>query len=434
MKKCEFLKDSLEFCGHKIDKDGLHKMKTKTEAVMSAPWPENVSQLRAFLGLVNYYHKFLPNLATKLQALYHLLKKGVQWLWTDEADKAFKTAKRMVTSDQVLAHFQTDVPLKLVCDASPYGIGAVLSHTYPDGMEKPIGFASRTLNSAETNYAQIDREALALVWGIKKFHHYLYGRHFVLETDHKPLTAIFRPDRTVSVTAAARLQRYAVFLSGYDYAIKYRGTEQHANADALSRLPLEGRDGEETHEDLGDCAFIRHLEHLPVTAMTLAQETRCDPTLALVLRYTREGWPTEVPKHMEPYFFRRQELSVEQDCVMWGVRVLVPGSLQSSMLQELQAGHLGIVKMKSLDRSYIWWPGIDQEIEATTKTCDGCQRMKVNQQLVPVHPWEYPEGLWRRIHVDYAGPFESHMFLVVVDAFSKWPEVVVMKDSAALHT
>ena len=97
LKKCEFLKDSLEFCGHKIDKDGLHKMKTKTEAVMSAPQPENVSQLRAFLRLVNYYHKFLPNLATKLQALYHLLKKGVQWLWTDEADKAFKTAKRMVT-------------------------------------------------------------------------------------------------------------------------------------------------------------------------------------------------------------------------------------------------------------------------------------------------------------------------------------------------
>ena len=268
---------------------------------------------------------FLPNLATKLQALYHLLKKEVQWLWTDEADKAFNTAKRMVTSDQVLAHFQTDVLLKLACDASPYGIGAVLSHTYPNGMEKPIGFASRTLNSAETNYAQIDWEALALVWGIKKFHHYLYGRHFVLETDHKPLTAIFRPDRTVSVTAAARLQRYAVFLSGYDYAIKYRGTEQHANTDALSRLPLEGRDGEETHEDLGDCAFIRHLEHLPVTAMTLAQETLHD---------TREGWPTEVPKHMEPYFFCRQELSVEQDCVMWGVRVLVPGSLQSSMLQQ----------------------------------------------------------------------------------------------------
>ena len=143
---------------------------------------------------------------------------------------------------------------------------------------------------------------------------YLYGRHFVLETDHKPLTAIFRPDRTVSVTTAARLQRYAVFLSGYDYAIKYRGTEQHANADALSRLPLEWKEREETQEDLDDCAFIRHLEHLPITAMTL---TRRDPTLSLILRYTREGWPTEVPKYMEPYFIRRQELSVEQDCVMW---------------------------------------------------------------------------------------------------------------------
>ena len=114
----------------------------------------------------------------------------------DETDKALNTAKRMVTSDQVLAHFHTDVPLKLVCDASPYGIGAVLSHIYPDGIEKLIGFASHTLNNAERNYAQIDREVLVLVWGIKKFHHYLYGRHFVLETDHKPHTAIFRPDRT----------------------------------------------------------------------------------------------------------------------------------------------------------------------------------------------------------------------------------------------
>ena len=175
------------------------------------------------------------------------------------------------------------------------------------------------------------------------------------------------------------------------------------STDALSRLPLE-KDRKETHEDLGGYAFIRHLEHLPVIAMTLVQETRHDPTLSLVLRYTREGWPTDVPKYMEPYVSRRHELSVEQDCVMWGVRVLVPGSLQSAMLQELHAGHLGIVKMKSLAQSYIWWPGIDQEIEATTKSCEGCQRMKVNQHLVPVHPWEYPEGSWRRIHVDYAGP------------------------------
>ena len=110
------------------------------------------------------------------------------------------------------------------------------------------------------------------------------------------------------------------------------------------------------------------------------------------------------------------------------------GSRVTSKCNVTGTACLGIVKMKSLARSYIWWPGIDQEIEATTKSCEGCQRMKVNQHLVPVHPWEYPEGPWRRIHADYAGPFESHMFLVVVDAFSKWPEVVVMKDLDALHT
>ena len=141
--------------------------------------------------------------------------------------------KDVITADTVLAHFDPSLPMTLACDASSYGLGAVLSHITATGEERPVAFASRTLMVTEQKYSQIDKEALALVWGIKKFNQYLFGSHFTLITDHQPLTVIFRPDKGISITTAARLQRYAMFLAGYDFEIKYRNTSQHANADAL---------------------------------------------------------------------------------------------------------------------------------------------------------------------------------------------------------
>ena len=143
-----------------------------------------------------------------------------------------------MSSDQMLVFYNPKLPIKLSCDASPYGFGAVLSHVLEDGQERPVAFASLSLSRAEENYSQIDKEAIALVWGIKHFHQYLWGVKFTLETDHKPLVSIFSPSKNISATAAARLQRYATFLTGYTFDIKYRKTEQHGNADALSRLPL----------------------------------------------------------------------------------------------------------------------------------------------------------------------------------------------------
>ena len=235
--KCQFFKDNVTFCGHIIDKDGLHKTPDKIEAITNAPTPQTVTQLKSFLGLVNYYGKFLPDLATLLHPLHRLLHKEQSWTWDQKCDDAFQRVKELVTSEQVLTHYDTNKPIKLACDASAYGIGAVISHVI-NGEEKPIAFASRTLNQAEKNYAQIDKEALGLIWGIKKFHTYLYGRKFLLETDHQPLVHIFKPEKGISATASARIQRYATFLSGYDYEIMFRKTTKHANADLLSILPL----------------------------------------------------------------------------------------------------------------------------------------------------------------------------------------------------
>ena len=175
------------------------------------------------MGLVNYYAKLLPNVATVLHPLNSLLQVKTSWKWTKDCELAFKNAKVLITSDKVLTHYNPDLPLRLASDASPYGIGAVLSHRMTDGSERPIAFASSSLNKAERNYAQIDIEGLSLVWGVKTFNQYLYGKNFTLITDHQPLVAIFNPSKSVPAMMTARLQRWALFLGAHDYTSEFKG-------------------------------------------------------------------------------------------------------------------------------------------------------------------------------------------------------------------
>ena len=145
-----------------------------------------MSELKSYLGLLTYYNKFMPNLSTVLAPLYLLLKSDVKWKWSKDQEKAFQKSKELLLSSDLLIHFDPSLPIVLACDASQYGIGAVLAHKMPDGTERPVGYVSRTLNEAEKNYAQLEKEGLALVYGVKKFY-YLFGHSFTLITDHKPL-------------------------------------------------------------------------------------------------------------------------------------------------------------------------------------------------------------------------------------------------------
>jgi hypothetical protein len=206
--KCSFLQDSVVYRGHEISKEGLQKTKDKVEAVVNTPAPRNITQLRALLGLVNYHHKFLPNLATEIRPLNELLEDR-KWVWNERCNRAFLKVKDMITSDVVMTHYDPNLPVRLACDASPYGLGSVLSHVMTDGTERPVAFASRSFTKSERNYAQIDKEALGIVWSVKKFYTYLFGRSFTLVTYHQPLTSIFSPNKGIPVTTAARLQRYA---------------------------------------------------------------------------------------------------------------------------------------------------------------------------------------------------------------------------------
>ena len=158
---------------------------------MLMPRPTDVGTLRSFLGLINYYNAFLPSLHNIRAPLNRLLGQNVPWCWSAECERAFVKLKSLLTSDLLLTHYDSQKPIIVAADASSYEVGAVISHRFPDGSEKAIIHASRTLTAAERNYSQIEKEALASVFAVRKFHKMVYGRHFTLLTDHKPLISIF---------------------------------------------------------------------------------------------------------------------------------------------------------------------------------------------------------------------------------------------------
>ena len=326
--KCKFMCDPVEYLGHIVDSEGLHVIPGKIEAIVNAPKPQNVTELRVYLGLVNYYGKFILNLASTLQHVNSLLQKNCKWVWSEECTKAVQEVNEKLTSSHILIHYNPSLPIRLATDTSQYVIGAVLSHVTPDGVEKPIAFASRTLSKSERNYSQIEKEGLSLIFGVKKFNQYLYGREFTLITDHKPLTAIFGSHKGIPSITAARLQRWAVPLSTYHYNIIFRSTNAHGNADELSRLPLSVTEDESSLSEGASAMFnLAQISTLPVMCTELQTVTRNDPIMSKVLHYTRYGWPAEISEDLKPYYHRSNELTIESNCVMWGIRVVVPKKL-----------------------------------------------------------------------------------------------------------
>ena len=185
--KCHFMLDRIEYLGHTISAEELQPAAGKTKAIWEAPAPQNVSQLRSFLGMANYYARFIRHLSSRLAPLYALLQKTTQWKWGAKEAAAFTWVKKQLVKSPLLQHYDPTRSISLSTDASPYGVGAVLSHVDEDGTERPVAYASRTLTDAEKRYSQLDKEALAIIYGVKRFHHYLYGRKFAIASDHKPL-------------------------------------------------------------------------------------------------------------------------------------------------------------------------------------------------------------------------------------------------------
>ena len=386
---------------------------------------------KSFLGLMTYNVKFLPSLADVLHPLYSLLKKDKGWRWGKPHKKAFKKAKKLICRAPVLVHCDVTKPIKVYCDASPYGLGACLMHVL-EGQIKPVAFASRTLTQAERNYAQVEHEALAIVFTVKKFHQYLYGREFTLVTDHRPLCKILGHDQGVPVLAAERIQCWSLILGSYRYRVEYTPGDKNECADCLSRLPQPSTKQNPAEKPHQIQAMV--LSTLPVTAADVAKATRKDKTMAMIMHMVQSGqWPKKLTEDQVPYHRRREELSSHDGCLLWGQRVVIPASLRQHLLRELHNGHVGMSRMKALARSFVWWPGLDKEIESLASHCNVCKTVAASPHKAPRHPWQYPSAAWDRIHIDY-GQWGNKHFLVIVDAFSKWPEVKLVSSTTTQRT
>ena len=431
--KCEFFMQEIQYLGQIINKEGRKPDPRRTDAIKNMPAPDNVAKLQSFLGLAQYYGIYIPKMYELRAPLNELLKKNVKWVWTEDCEKAFKKIKNYLLSDLALAHYDPERPLILATDASNYGIGAVILHRYEDGSTKPIAHASRTLLPAEKHYSQIEKEALSIIFGIKKYHRFLHGRPFILQTDHKPLVTIFGSKKGIPTHTANRLQRWGVTLLNYQFKMEYISSSKLGHADGLSRLiPINRESLEETviaalkDETEINEVLCNTIRELPVTLEKIKKAAETDDFIKKTKDQIRMNQRNRKEKKISAF-------SMCDNTLMYADRVVMPKSLQKDILREFHTGHPGMSRMKSLMRCYTYWPQMDKDIENFVKKCRGCQ-LAAKAPPVMTKPWPETDVPWTRLHIDYAGPIKGFYYLIIVDSFTKWPEIFKFKHPTTKNT
>ena len=214
-----------------------------------------------------------------------------------------------------------------------------------------------------------------MIFGITKFHQYLFGQKFILSTDNKALRYILDKTAAMPALAASRLVRWQLKLAAYDFDVEFKPTKTHANADMLSRLPIQDVSADEPINAI----FETHINCLPITLRQLQEATKEDRVLNEVVKFLSTGiWPTahDVNNELRPYYMKRGELSLHDNVIMWGLRVVLPLKFRARVLSDLHNGHPGIVRMKGLSRIHVWYQKIDQDIENTVHSCHECYKPK----------------------------------------------------------
>ena len=311
--KCQFRLPKLTFFDHDLGRQGVAPSEDKVAAILNASPPQDASQVRSFIRLVQYSAKFLPNFAQEAEPLRSLLRKNEPFIWGEAQERSFQKLKQLVAQATTLAYFRGDCNTRIIADAGPQGLAAVLTQLQ-DGEWRAISYASRNLTEVERRYSQTEKEALALVWACERFNIYVYGRKFELETDHKPLECIFGRLSKPS----ARIERWVRRLQGYDYRVVYRPGKANI-ADSLSRLNqciTKDTNGEEFD-------FVKAVaeETLPValTAKQVELVSDSNPEIASLRQHIlSEDWSQ---CRMTAYVCVKDELCVLGKLV-WGLRRL----------------------------------------------------------------------------------------------------------------
>lgn len=425
--KLQLAKSKIQFLGHTISESGIEIDNSKIEAVQNMNKPTNLKELQKFLGMINFLSKFIENVAEITAPLRSLLRKGSVWSWEDNGpqDLAFKKLKQLITKTPVLKRFDPLLPVALATDASQYGIGGHISQS-----GQPIAYWSMSLNSAQRNYAQIEKELLAVVLGCEKFHYYLYGRPFKAIVDHKPLLGLVnKPIDSLS----PRLQRLVIRLLKYDVTLEYIPGKELYIPDALSRAPLSHTKPTE------------YLDSFKVRTIILASDKKRiellnsisnDDELQTLKFYIRNGWPnqiTSVKKEAKAYYSYKDEIFELDGYLFKGNRLIIPKSHRFDILNKLHSVHQGIVSCQKRAQDSVFWPGINEQIVNMVSSCLTCLRFSRSNPKQPLQPHPVPRMPWEKIGADFMQVRDSH-FLVVCDYHSKFVELVRLsrKDAPAV--
>ena len=383
-KKCYFCKPEVLYLGHVVGKDGIKPNPDKVETVKNYPVPKNCNEVRSFAALMSYYRRFVKGFASIANPPNNLLKKGVKFVWNDECQGAFECLRDSLLKAPILSYPNFQERFSLYTDASNTGIGAILAQ-HINGTEKTIAFASRSLKQHERKYATIERECLALVWGIKHFRPYLYGREFDVITDHNLLKWLNNARDPNS-----RLSRWSLALQSYAYTIKHRPGKSHGNVDALSRMPDPLQKNDSPSEDVG--TPLNAIDSPGLQLDHVKELQRQDPSLQELITHFETG---EIPE--DATSARRLMATIDDYVLEEGIlyhldkgrarsrnvvrkQLVIPRSLKDEVMlslhEEITSGHLAFQRTYLKIKERYFWTGMYSEIEKWCASCVDCATKK----------------------------------------------------------
>lgn len=413
----------IKFLGHLLGDKGLKADPQKISAVLNMERPVDKEGVQRLRGTVGYLAKFIPNLSVLMQPLNDLTKADVPFQWTQTEENAFIKVKDLLTKAPVLAYFDASKQLVVQCDASSRGIGAALLQ---DG--RPISYASRALTDTESRYSIMEKEMLAVVFSLERWHQYTYGRHVIVYSDHKPLQSISRKPLD---KAPKRLQSMLMRALTYDIDIQYKEGRQMLIADTLSRayLPLGLDDVPEEKE------IINVITHLPVGEdkfVSLQQETAKDSVLTKLKEVIQNGWPKkhQIPVEIGVYFGQRDELAIMNGLVFRGERLIIPKTMRKLILADMHHGHIGIESMLRRARESVYWPCMSNDVKDYVLHCDTCCEFGQSQCKEPLQCHELPHRAWQKVGCDLF-TIDNKDYMVTVCYYSNFWELDRLYDTTS---
>ena len=415
---------SVRFAGHVVSADGVVPDPARLSALTEFPTPTNVTQLRSFLGLANQLAAFVPDSAYVTVKMRQLLKKGVPFQWLPDHDKEFQLAKTTLTSPGLVQFFDPTLPTTVLTDASRlYGIGFAMLQTRQDGQKALVQCGSRSLTPAETRYATIELEMLAIEYAVKKCSFYLRGMPspFTIVTDHRPLLGVLQ--KPLHLVENPRLQRLRSRLdgAGFVFSTEWCAGKSHLIADALSRAPVFHPD-EQAPVDF----HIRRVTDLPLSRLLDAARSspeyqQCVSALSNGVRY--DDLPSTHPGRAYKHVWDELSL-VEEDQVLLMVyqstRIVVPCRERKRILELLHLPHAGITKTRRAAQELYFWPGMSRDVRSLVESCPTCQEERPSQPMEPAVDYDYPVAPMMAVGVDLCDVAGSQ-WLVMVDRFSGFP-------------